>query len=194
MRKILLSLVSILMAQSALASYEETSRRYLTNHEIIQALETIIPLAACSKESLAKEGSSLGENTPLTGQPVSPTPGQSTVALITRCLSGSFKFLSWSNPAIVNLVGKEIHETMNRENYAGYWEKYSEQTQKQVIASMVYNILGSDETIKDFDIVEPEALKAKIFEALKKQPNITNMEVVTFVTINLVLRDEFLSY
>lgn len=196
MKQIILTLAPIFLGQFTMASYEETSRRYLTNHEIVQALESIVPLkGTCSTDNLAKEGSSLGANTALTGQPISPTPGQSTVALITRCLDESMRSLSWRDPIVVKLIGNENVEALeNTKNAFNIWSKYSEQTQKNIIATMVYNILGSDETIKDFDIIEPEVLRNKIFVALNRQPHILVSDVVTFITVNLVLRDEFLSY
>lgn len=184
---------SLLFSQVAFASFEETSRRYLTNHELVLAMNSIVPINTCSTHSLDKEKTALGVDAPLTGTPISPTPNQSTVALITKCIGEGFAGISFRSYPIQRLIGQESFDILNNQSLS-HWNRVPAEIQKKIIANMVFVILGSDETIKDFDIIEPDVLREKLFQATQPLGELSNIEIIKKISINLALRDEFLSY
>jgi hypothetical protein len=190
---------------SAHASFDENARRYLSAQELIQALAMFFPIQSdfsgenCKTVNI-KNSASLGLSSPVTGNPIAPGPTQATVQWITTCVSGSMNgFRDIKTQAqLSNLIGPEAYAHLSRMNYlvglGEMWSSWPLDLREKAVAHALNTVVGSDDVIRDFGLVDPDLLRAKLNAWPNQRPQLTVFEVLKFLSVNLALRDEFLSY
>ncbi len=202
MRTIAIFLSMIFVFNSmADAEFEQTSRRYASNQDIYQYLSRYLP-NYCT-QILDEDRSVLGFDSVATGSSISPTPSAMTILKITTCIRGSYaQFVS--APYGIASVGSgdelfggsrpELYQILLTDQKA-LWSKQSPQFKQSLIANMVMDILGPDAEIKDFGLIpNVDDFRTSLMAEIDKNPNISLYEALESLTINLMTRDEFLSY
>lgn len=206
-------LICLLWSPNSHASFEENSRRYLSGHEIIQTLNQFFDLSYQCQAIDDRNFALLGLSFPITGNPISPSPTQATIQWLTKCVSESvltFQFppTETSLNKLKTLLGPEVSALFTKSAYNGItdertnlslhlskkWMELSPEVQNKLIASMVSSLLGSDDVIRDFDIIEPGVLREKLRLWPQNIPSLTVIQMIQFIAVNLTVRDEFLSY
>jgi hypothetical protein len=74
------------------------------------------------------------------------------------------------------------------------WTELPADLRKKLVANMVLVMLGSDNVINDFGLIDPNLLRAKLEAYANDKPSITVIDMIKFISVNLSVRDEFLSY
>jgi hypothetical protein len=214
MQKFALLLVLSLGAMNTKAAFEENARRYLTAQEVIQTLQVYFDLFPECLSVTNVNSSLLGLNSPVTGNPIAPSPTQSTVQWVATCVSSATsKFSSLTFPAahekLKILVGPEVITALKEpvpglpqfgeDHVFSYrisrpWTELPADLRKKLVANMVLVMLGSDNVINDFGLIDPNLLRAKLEAYANDKPSITVIDMIKFISVNLSVRDEFLSY
>lgn len=213
--KLVLSLALSLSSLTAQAAFEENARRYMGAQEVTESLKILFPVGPGCNEVNDSNLALLGVNSPVTGNPIAPSPTQSTVQWITGCIASShFKL---TNPTTYSdgkeklqaLIGADVYKALDApiRNFTpqahfsniemrlnSQWNQIDVAVQTQLIANTVSAILGSDEVINDFGLIDPNVLRAKLAEYANANPEIKVERVILFINMNLAVRDEFLSY
>ena len=210
----ILTLTTLAALQSR-ASFDENSRRYMTGNEIIQSLNVYFDFRYADdncKEINDNNSALLGLNSPASGSPISSAPTQATVQWIAKCVSTAMmSFITGSTPEesrqkLSDLIGSDVysflkkrkdyydHESNVLYNLNNPWANLPEDIQDKIISNMVDTLLGGDETIADFGIIEPNQLRAKLKQWPQKNLQITVFQMMQFIAVNLAVSDEFLSY
>ena len=156
----------------------------------------------------------LGLNSTVTGSPVAPAPTQATVQWISSCVSKSvenFKFAGPTNSVekLKTLVGPDVYAFLISKfpmvivsddattiylHLEQKWSEWPVDVRDKMIESTVSVLLGSDEVIADFGIIEGPALRAKLKEWINRNADKKAIDILRFLSVNLAVRDEFLSY
>lgn len=211
---LLLFLIAFTFSTKSNASFEETSRRYLTGHEIIQSLQAILPLPQNCLDININNQSPLGVNSPLTGSPISPAPTQATIQWILKCVGSSMANFGYPHEKIYQeqlkiLVGEKLYQflitpppymgssdekLMIAFNIQKKWSELSPDIQQAAVRHVVQVFLGNDDMIRDFGLSDPEDLRLKLLQWPQKVPDAKILEIIKFLSVNLAVRDEFLSY
>ena len=208
-----LILIALAFSIKSNASFEETSRRYLTGHEIILSLQTILPLPQHCLDINTNNRSLLGVNSPLTGNPISPAPTQATIQWILKCVGSSMATLSYPyeknyQEQLKILVGEKLYQFLitpppytagSDEQMIAFkiqkkWSELSPDIQQATVRHVVQVFLGNDDMIRDFGLIDPEVLRLKLLQWPQKVPDAKILDIIKFLTVNLAVRDEFLSY
>jgi hypothetical protein len=124
------------------------------------------------------------------------------VQWISTCIQSSFTSIAgWPRPIFTNLVGEDILKILNADPSGLYgaltkaWASWPVEQKKVLIKYMVSAFLGPDDVIRDFGFIkDPEAFRALLLQAADKQKDADLTKVLLFLSVNLALRDEFLSY
>lgn len=211
-QKLILSLVLFFGSVQAKAAFEENARRYMGAQEIIQSLSVFFRLQDNCKIIQEKDRALLGLNSPNTGNPLAPAPTQSTVQWIASCIQKAHAYFRVTGQypdageKLKTLIGSEVYAELDKQivSYQGYkhidlrlgtkWSSISAEIQNKLVANMVFALLGSDDVINDFGLIDPNVLRAKLAEHGQKNPEIQIHEMILFISVNLAVRDEFLSY
>lgn len=199
-----LLLVSFAFTSFTKASFEENAHRYMSGQDILWSLSMFFDFTNnVTNKSLCTELQSLnqtlaGGNSPVTGEPISPTPTQGTVLWITGCVE---EYFAVENVLIVDkvrakrLLGEEFFNSVTDFKLYQPWAEVPEKLQRALIRHMVSAFLGSDDVIKDFGFIQnPDDFRELLFQATQARTEATTREIVTLLAINLSVRDEFLSY
>jgi hypothetical protein len=214
MQKIALTLVLSLGAFQAKAAFEENARRYLTAHEVIQTLQVYFELTPECKIVNNVNSSLLGLNSPVTGNPIAPSPTQSTVQWVATCVSSATaqfaipiaypvayeKFKILVGPDVTDALAAPIPGIkQSKEEGTSYsltkkWASLPADLRAKTVANMVLVMLGSDDVINDFGLIAPDLLRAKLESYANNKPDLSVLEIIKFISVNLSVRDEFLSY
>jgi hypothetical protein len=203
------------MTTPALASFEENARRYLSAQEIVDSLDMFFSVHSYSGCNYVDtfNASLLGVNSALSGNPISAAPNQSTVQWISGCIAkASTDITTGMNDTpeqLKLLAGPEVYAYLISQSVQGEiysdrsnsirhfdskWNSWPAEIQAKLISNMVFVMLGSDDVIRDFGLIEPDALRAKLAAWPQSKPDLTARQMFTFLSVNLALRDEFLSY
>lgn len=200
--KILL-LASFAFAPFAKASFEENAHRYMSGQDILWSLSMFFDFTNNKVRSICTELQSLNEtlaggNSPVTGEPISPTPTQGTVLWITGCVDD---YLSDELVLVIDkvrtkrLLGEEFFNSVTDFRLLQPWADVPEKLQRALIRHMVSAFLGSDDVIKDFGFIQnPDDFRELLFQAANARAEASTREIVLMLATNLSVRDEFLSY
>jgi hypothetical protein len=216
LNKLTLVLLVCLVFQASLqaqASFDENARRYLSAQEIIQAMQVHFDVVDdCVKVNDANSPM-LGVNSAVTGNAIAPAPTQATVQFIAGCVSKAVdraKYTSQYPVAFAKLktmLGEELVSELSK-NFPTFhtlddnmylrlnmpWENLNAETREKIISRIVFVMLGSDEVINDFGLIEPAVLRARLGAWAQGKPTLTTADMIKFISVNLAVRDEFLSY
>lgn len=215
MQKFALTLLLTLGALKAQAAFEENARRYLSAQEIIQTLQVVFDLMPDCLQVTATNSSMLGVNSPTTGNPIAPSPTQSTVQWVAVCVSNATS--RFMLPAQFPLAYEKLKVLIGPEAIAALktpvpglpnydadqvfsyrilsrWTDLPATVRSKMVANMVLVVLGSDEVINDFGLIDPNLMRSKIEGYASDKPDLTVIEMIKFISVNLSVRDEFLSY
>lgn len=205
-------LICFLLLGTSIAhgSFEETARRYMSGPEIMLSLAEYIPMAKnvdekCNKLQQSNHTAS-GSNSPASGEPVSPTVNEATVQWISACIKSILinpTNFDEKNPPdrYLGEVGFQILQEKYKPvaplygGFYGLWSTWTPPEQTALIQSMVKSVLGPDEVIKDFGFAkDSNEIVQKIKVITDKMQDKAVHQVAHIIFLNLVLRDEFLSY
>jgi len=188
----------------ARASFEENAHRYMSGQDILWSLSVFFDFSKNSGNTsictgLQELNSTLaGGNSPITGEPISPSPTQGTVLWITGCIETYF-----SQPSVITgdtvrgkrLLGEEFYKNTTNDMLMKPWSDIPEDLRRTLIRHMVSAFLGSDEVIKDFGFIQnPDDFRERLFLAAHDRTGASTLEIITLLSMNLSVRDEFLSY
>ena len=192
---------------AARASFEENARRYLSAQELIQTLSLFFNVTYSGMPTTCtgiNEGNSsvTGVNSPKSGEPVAPVPGQGTVVWMVGCIAQSLTpELIVQNPQTLgHLIGENLlHEFQAGEGLPKAlqtpWTMLGEDKKNLLIANMTSALLGSDVIISDFGfILNPDAFRLNLRKLCDARANASILDNILFLSVNLAIRDEFLSY
>ena|SRR5437868_1805010 len=201
--KILL-LTTFVFAPFAKASFEENAHRYMSGQDILWSLSMFFDFSSnVTNKSLCTELQSLNEtlaggNSPVTGEPISPTPTQGTVLWITGCVEEYFAVenaLTVDKVRAKRLLGEEFYNSVTDFRLRQPWADVPEKLQRTLIRHMVSAFLGSDDVLLDFGFIQnPDDFRELIFQAANARTGASTREIVSMLAINFSVRDEFLSY
>lgn len=212
--KLVLAGMLCLGSWQAQASFDENARRYLSAQEIIQAMQVHFDVTDDCAKVNATNSSMLGVNSALTGNAIAPAPTQSTVQFIAGCVSKAVERSKFGGQyplalqKLKNMLGEELVNelsqnhtpvtlSMNDNLYfrlTAPWENLSVETREKIVTRIVFVMLGSDEVINDFGLVDPTTLRTKLGAWAQGNPNLRTADMIKFISVNLAVRDEFLSY
>lgn len=223
MKKIILIFQVLLFfhGSKALASFDENQRRYMTGEEIIWSLQQFLPTSGqpnCTgidnpiTNSAADGASKLGLDSPITGEPVSASPNQATVEWITSCVQQAMtdkNGLCADQKQLLHLLGPAGFDRITvsasgdhlspvyycQYNMDQLWSTWSLAEKQALIRGMVLNFLGPDSVIMDFGLIKNvDDFRKILLDKLDAKSDRTVASVITFLAMNLSIRDEFLSY
>lgn len=160
-----------------------------------------------------------GASSPITGEPQSPNPDINTIRSMTECLKEVIKheldLFNYGMNLSVQQEGDISSESeLARDSRARLFPQYNDQSATEFnnivnaqlgsylpdrvlphTIHLVNYMLGPDEVIKDYGQAESAEQIAKIFMEEAKKKGFTNLKEYTqWVLVNLMVRDEFLSY
>lgn len=200
----LLLLIAFVITPFAKASFEENAHRYMSGQDIIWSLSMFFDFTQnIGNKELCTQLQSLnqtlaGGNSPVTGEPISPTPTQGTVLWITGCVESYFsvfRVLGTDSIRTKHLVGEEFYKSITDFSLPQPWATVPENLQRTLIRHMVSAFLGSDDVIKDFGFIQnPDDFREQLYLAAQSRSGASTLEIVTLLAMNLSVRDEFLSY
>lgn len=215
LNKLILAGLLCLGSVQAKASFDENARRYLSAQEIIQAMQVHFDVVDDCAKVNDSNAPLLGVNSAVTGSAIAPAPTQSTVQFVAGCVSKAVeraksetqypqafaKLKTMLGDELTTELGKNLPGitswTMERSllfRLAKNWDALELETRDQIIARVVFVMLGSDELISDFGLIEPAILRAKLAAWAQGKPQLTTIDMIKFISVNLAVRDEFLSY
>jgi hypothetical protein len=197
----------------AKASFDENARRYLSAQEIIQAMQVHFDVVdECAKVNDAN-APLLGVNSAVTGSAIAPAPTQSTVQFVAGCVSKAVERAKYvtSYPVafskLKNMLGEELVAELSQKRlvtlspdenfYFGLtvpWYTRSAEIREKFITRIVFVMLGSDDVINDFGLIDPAVLRTKLGAWADGKTSLTTADMIKFISVNLAVRDEFLSY
>lgn len=205
-------LVILSLASQSRAAFEENGRRYLSGPEVLWSLQTLFGYQGKSRCLLDSEATllDLGASHPVSGQPSSPTPSQAAIDRIASCLKTLMDTIGQQEPLrsqgqinsfLTGLSKDEMtRHQLNSESaslQATPWKALPSSVQKAIIEKQVQRVLGSDDRIKDYNLIQnPEDLRQHLFHYLNQnsQDGKNLRQTLYTLLLGLVLRDEFLSY
>ncbi len=222
MKFLFLSLfITFSLTQKSEASFEENTHRYLTSFEVFDSLAQMLPdigNGVCGKNKTITQVqavnvlAALGENATLNGSPISQGPSQGTISWISACISAVLNSaqityyekedfeIVFADPLIMEKL-REFHALSSSKTakFNGIfllpWNSFPDALKKDLIRYFVYSYLGSDAVILDFGMIQdPEKFREKLKQILNEHGDQSAIDVIQKLTINLALRDEFLSY
>ena len=201
------------------ASFEENTHRYLTSYEVFDSLAQMLPFVGdgtCGKNDyLTQEKAvniltALGENSTITGSPISHGPSQGTIAWISRCVGAALtsSLSSYQEAEFQKLIAdaEVLHKLANalgqspsqpdfHKSFLRPWKDLPAEVQSELIRYFVYSYLGSDDVLFDFGLIQnPDEFRQNLFDLYQQNDSLPLTLVLQKLVINLVLRDEFLSY
>lgn len=188
------------------AAFEENARRYSSGQEIVNSLDMYVPMPPNCLQIPDDARSSLGLNSPLSGNPISPAPNQATIQWLSQCIATGVNFYVNAGGAekLRNVLGPELFAKMFGEVPANSavdtmklvvpWSSLEKKIREEIVAQFVFSFLGSNETILDYGLTTSEKLRAQLLAALEKRNSLVVLNAFQFLILNLALRDEFLSY
>ncbi|MEN0060433.1 MAG: hypothetical protein AAGB31_16455, partial [Bdellovibrio sp.] len=146
--------------------------------------------------SLRQNRYALGINSPLTGAPVSSAPTHAVIQWISSCVHDLLFNLSEDQLSAVLDPSKHLcNNTCDRSNLSTRWSQVPEPAKKKLIEYLVFYFLGSDETILDYGLTTPDTLRSDIYHwANQQDATASTRTLLEAIIINLVVRDEYLSY
>ncbi|MNL02395.1 hypothetical protein D3C87_1229020 [compost metagenome] len=211
LNKLILAGILGLGSLQANASFDENARRYLSAQEIIQAMQVHFDVVDDCAKVNEVNAPLLGVNSAVTGSAIAPAPTQSTVQFVAGCVSKALDRIT-SKPQYPQafaklkiLLGEELVSELSKNltpflddnlalRLAYPWENLSTETREKIIARIVFVMLGSDDLINDFGLIDPTVLRAKLAAWAQGKPQLKTQDVIKFISVNLAVRDEFLSY
>lgn len=193
------------------AEYDMLSRRYITGYDFEHRLVEIFG-ETYSKNSYNYECfqdiKKFGFSQAATGKPLSHEPNADTIKAIKTCytlgFTGSTFALSFGGrETYIKFFGQFIPASIletkipNPSGYIGYHSNplavLTKEEQALVVAQMVETFLGIDEVILSYGIIKDvNAYRAHLLAKLDQSQSI--LTVITNLTIELSMRDEFLTY
>jgi hypothetical protein len=214
MKKYVLFVLTFVMlaTSTSRASFEENARRYLSAQEILWSLSIFFDFSTMSNggngndnicAQIDRQNAPVaGVNSPKTGEPISPVPSQGTVAWIAGCVT---KYLSTPDSLardtvrLKNLVGEDTYRQLSSRSITMAlqipWQNWGPSEKKVLIKYMVAAFLGNDEVIADFGFIkDTDTFREKLLQAADTRTGATVLQIISFLSVNLALRDEFLSY
>lgn len=223
MKNVLIALslsCALLFSLQSQASFEENTHRYLTSYEVFDSLTLLIPYVGhgtCGKDDVLTQEAAvnvlaaLGENSTITGSPISQGPSQGTIAWISKCINAA---LSISRVTVFTeadyqklFADSRVLQTLEKVSGAGVaqadfykvferpWSEIPAEAQQQLIEYFTYYYLGSDDVLVDFGLIQdPSQFKKELMNTFQTNKTQPTYQVIQKLVINLVLRDEFLSY
>lgn len=164
--------------------------------------------------------SALGIAEPILGEALSPHPHMGTIQWLQDCVNVYFKdnpelTVPWkmlkafygyefinalqNHPSFSqDFVNEEQWSTMGSNLVVHLrsfsWKQLSIQEKVALINGLIFSILGPDEIISDFGFTTKQRLANAYINRLDKTPEKTTFEVIKIISLNLILREEFLSY
>lgn len=200
----ILLLATVGFSPFAKGSFEENAHRYMSGQDIIWSLSMFFDFSKNSNnkevctELRALNETLAGGNSPITGEPISPSPTQGTVLWITGCIDeyfASYNVLVGDPIRAKRLLGEEFYKSVTDFRLWQPWADVPENLQRALIRHMVAAFLGSDDVIKDFGFIQnPDDFREQLFIAAQTRTQATILQIVTLLAMNLSVRDEFLSY
>lgn len=208
-----LMLVALLSfsAITAHAEFDMLSKRYITAYDFQNRLIGFFGDVFAKYSNLYKCNEAIpkfGFSQPASGQPLSHEPNADTIKTINQCLTSSFEttgvYLRISTreqyiKVMSQFVPQAILETKIAANaYSISWHEsrlstLTKEEQDQMVALMVENFLGIDEVVLSYGVIKDmQAYRTYVQSKLKQDDTI--LEVITKLSIELALRDEFLTY
>lgn len=203
-------LALILLSVAAHAEFEMLSSRYITAYDfenrLVGYFSEVYRLDK-NQYNCQKGLSKFGFSQPATGKPLSEDPNSDTIKTINDCLNESFESgRSFLNNATreqsIKFLGQFIPvsllEAKIPANGAAYLanrqvKEFTKEEQDQIVAQTVETILGIDEVILSYGIIKDvSAYRAYLQSQLNQSETI--LQAVNKLTIQLALRDEFLTY
>lgn len=152
---------------------------------------------------------SFGFNFPATGAPMSSGPTNSTIRKLQTCVNRSLDevgvvLYSWETsydqvkillshffPA--EMIQKSVNEKNFHEWAMGSFSQLSENEKKAIIKNLVENMLGTDEVIASYGLIN-DMEKFNGYLATQILPTDRLLETIQKLMLVLILRDEFLTY
>lgn len=210
MKHLLLVILLSMIAHNSIAAFEENHRRYLSSSDVFRSIQSIFGYEGrtlCLDYEYASAHLSLGDNNVATGEPAISNPNSATVGQVTKCFSLLFSRVGNTEPLVKRdqisnfLMGFSTLSPKSEQtallNPATSWREIPAEQRKLIIQRLTYRVLGSDERIKDFAIVQdPNEIRDQLFDSLETEAhgksNLT--QAVSVILLSLILRDEFLSY
>ena len=176
------------------ASFTENQKRYLSPFDTIQLMKMLFdtehPYPDC-RTLTEQHRNLLGDNSPVTGSPASPSP--------------NFVFVEWYQGCMDQLVSHVWSSSMSENATEKGWPFFpkglissrdsiynlTDQQRKSVLNHQIEYFLGGPEVLQDYGLISHDTLLVKMEEIWLSEDPIYS---VPKVTRYLLLRDEFLSY
>ncbi|MBK9322652.1 MAG: hypothetical protein IPM97_06805 [Bdellovibrionaceae bacterium] len=214
MKKIFL--VLIILCQNVEAAYDSTNLRYLSGHEIVIKLSSVLPVAFQDFTKVGKciidekSFAAVGFVNPQTGKSVYKEP--------------SAAFLNWYQPCLAQALLVELESSrtlseaslhlgpLDKKVAALITEKYSKVSPLTIpaaafseaeigdlVAYHVERIIGPDEVIESLETrTSGNELRAALLKELKKiighNPSVNLLQLLSNLETEILLRDEFFIY
>lgn len=167
-----------------------------------------------------KNTSALGVAEPTLGEAMSPHPHSGTIQWLQGCVSVYFAaspeiYAPWKE--IKAFYGEEfiqalrihpifskdfageaqwttMNSTLMMHLYTYQWGQFSQKEKEALIGGLIFSILGPEEIIADFGFTTKQRLIKAYINRLDKTPQRPTFEAIKVISLNLILREEFLSY
>ncbi|MES2800879.1 MAG: hypothetical protein V4654_00175 [Bdellovibrionota bacterium] len=213
-KTILLLLGLILSASVSHAEFGMLSTRYITAYDFQNRLNSMFFDVYAQSPTLMIYGkcrqglAQFGFTSPANGKPFSQFPNSETVKTIQTCYTESFTFtlaylLTANQKNYINFLSQFIPEAILQQQLANQspmnsWHSGSIQSltpaeQDLLIAQTVETMLGIDEVILSYGIIK-DVNAYRAFLKTKIKANQSIFDVITGLTKELALRNEFLTY
>ena len=208
---ILLASILFTSGTSAHASFNQNQRRYLTSMQFYFLWHQYF---SADPQTAGSDGNVLifGASDPKSGSPILQNPSSATITIITNAVSkataNATTFVGPPGSPLSRqerLLGKHFTawlkaqpapESNRLQQILGQtWTSLDPSLKVSLIQDMVRELLGPDEQIKDFGFIKnPDDYRAKLLNLINQNASATVLDGVRTITMNLMTRDEFLSY
>lgn len=211
--KFLLPFLTAWICIEAMASFEPTSFRYISGHEVTAKLAALFPEAAIIDKDDAcfikdANAASTGMALPTNGKGIYPEPGSA--------------FLNWYSPCVSSLVEKDLVKseiTRNLQRHVGpLLEKvqrlsetasvglpyhlpanaFSKAEMAELVQFLVERLLGPDEVIEEMGLIgSAKELRESLIQLIATDISTLGVDLKTVIKkleIEILSRDEFLVY
>lgn len=221
MIKFILIVSVVCASMSAHASFEERSRRYLSGHELLMTIQSLLPAYQSYENTechslVELNRNFLGDSQALTGEPISVGPNQNFVQWLNQCVSKSLEHMGLLDIVDGFMFNEKTDNLIGPEGIAYLQSKKNNPTSsvlaipgvfvdrlvvedplfiEKLVEHQVKFFLGSDETIRDFGLIQdPKAYRAELVKNILSKKDLNFKQAIIRLTVQMMLRDEFLSY
>lgn len=189
-------------------SWEENQIRYLAPMDLLLLIDQKFPVAKddgtfVSSECVILNNNNrglVGDNTPASGMPLSPSPTPAFIQYYVKCLEFRFDLSMKTKDAAISerFFGPDMVKYVAQGGNTYNWKSIPEETQKSMITHIVTEMLGPSEVIADRGYASgTEEVVLQIMKQLKKRSVsyiMDHVEVSKRAHIMVALREEFMSY